>query len=664
MKPACFCALLALQLLSQPLPRAEWGAPEIAVTQAGNVWTIAGKKQTVTLNAADLALRVRAESASWTMVPSGPQDMLVKAGGQQFPLRLAAAAKIAIERYDTGYKTGVKITLSEWPSATGLTLFLTVCLEGKDEELVFDIAAQEGEVTVRRLDWPTALDAREIDHTLLSNIRGVLLPRTWPKEYHPIRAVNSDGSIKADDRSEVQSNVIESWSMSWWGFQKGPAAMMVIVETPDDAAYQFQHPAGGPTVIGPRWRPSLGRLGYPRTARMCFFSSGNYVDMAKRYRRHAIDTGLFVSLRDKIARKPIVQELIATPLIRSGILTNIKSGSFRYDKANPERNYRLTSFDDRARQFRRFKEMGLERLTVVLTGWPRLGYDRQHPDELPPAPEAGGWQGMKRLADTVRELGYLFSLHDQYRDYYVDAPSYDPQFAVHEEDDTTPSDSFPGTRFGLTKEGRIPFMDHWEGGKQTFINSRFMLGHLKKNYLGLFERDIRPQGTYLDVFGYVPPDEDFNPAHPATRTEAIRDRINCYNWSRANLGFVGTEAAVDWTVPYADISSPLGPGRAVAVPLFNLVYHDAIITPYQPDDFRGLLNGGTPQIRGNRDLTPEDLVLIRRMAALHRRVALLEMTKHEFLDQNYRRERSTFADGTTVTVDWDAKTAVIRPELN
>jgi len=665
MKPGFVCAaLLTLPLLSQPLSREQWGAPLVEVSQAGGRFTIAGKKQTVRLDAADLALSVQAGSTVWTMVPSGPQDMRVRSRGQESWVSLASAPNKALRRYDTGYKTGVKIALFGWPSAPGLTLFLTVCLEGKDEDLVFDIAAQEGETVVRRLDWPTALDAREIDHTLLSNIRGVLLPRNWPKEYHPIRAVNPDGSIQTSDRSEVQSNVIESWSMSWWGFQKGPAAMMVIVETPDDAAYQFQHPAGGPTVIGPRWRTSLGRLGYPRTARMCFFPQGNYVDLAKRYRRYAMDTGLFVSLRDKIARKPIVQELIATPLIRSGILTNIKPGSFRYDKANPERNYRLTSFDDRARQFRRFKEMGLDRLTVVLTGWPNLGYDRQHPDELPPAPVAGGWQGMKRLADTIRELGYLFSLHDQYRDYYVDAPSYDPQFAVHEEDAATPSDSFPGTRFGLTKEGLIPFLDHWEGGKQTYLNSRFMLGHLVKNYQWLLDHGIRPQGTYLDVFGYVPPDEDFNPEHPTTRTEAIRDRINCYNWSRNNLGFVGTEAAVDWTVPYADISSPLGPGRAVAVPLFNLVYHDAIITPYQPGDFRGLLNGGAPQIQGNRELTPEDLAQIRRMAALHRRVALLEMTKHEFLDANYRKERSTFADGTTVTVDWDAKTVVISPELN
>ena len=40
--------------------------------------------------------------------------------------------------------------------------------------------------------------------------------------------------------------------------------MMVIIETPDDAAYQFEHPAGGPTVIGPRWRETLGHLGYLR----------------------------------------------------------------------------------------------------------------------------------------------------------------------------------------------------------------------------------------------------------------------------------------------------------------------------------------------------------------------------------------------------------------
>ena len=51
------------------------------------------------------------------------------------------------------------------------------------------------------------------------------------------------------------------------------------------------------------------------------------------------------------------------------------------------------------------------------------------------------------------------------------------------------------------------------------------------------------------------------------------------------------------------------------------------------------------------------------MSALHKRLALTEMTKHEFLDDKFRKERTTFSDGTTVTVDWDANKATIVPDL-
>jgi hypothetical protein len=657
----------ALGWSQERLPREQWGASLVQVSQAANQWKITGRRQSVSLDVSDLAVEIRSGPALWRLLPSTAGDLQVRSGGKDYSVRLADAGKIAISPIDAGFKTGVKIALSGWRTATnqtsrGLMLYLAICLEGNNEELVFDIAADEGETTVRRLDWPAPLDSRDFDHTVLSNIRGVLLPRNWPRPYHPIRATNPDGSIKNDDVSEVQSNVIESWSMSWWGFQKSSAATMIMVETPDDAAYSFEHPAGGPTVIGPRWRPALGKLGYMRTARMCFFPKGNYVDLAKRYRRYAIETGLFVSLKEKIARQATVTELIGTPLMRAGILTNIKPGSARFKRTKrPEDNYRLVTFDQRAEFLRKLKSIGLDRLTVVLTGWPRLGYDRQHPDVLPPAPEAGGAEGMKRLAEACRALGYLFSLHDQYRDFYIDAPTYDPQFAVHEEDATGPPAAFPGTRFGHWKEGRIPFMDYWEGGKMTYLNGRFMLGHLVKNYNWLFERGIRPQGSYLDVFGYVPPDEDFNPEHPTTRSECLRERARCYTWVRANLGFTGTEAACDWTVPYADISSPLRPKGGIPVPLFNLVYHDAIITTYAPDDLHGFLNAGLPQI-GAREPEAVELEQIRRMAALQMRLAFVELTGHEFLDGNYRKERTRYADGTTVMVDWDTKTVTIEPE--
>ncbi|HTW94473.1 MAG TPA: DUF5696 domain-containing protein [Tepidisphaeraceae bacterium] len=669
MRKTTIVAVLAMCLLAiisraQAAPRDQWGAPLVTITHNDNTWTLTGQKQTVTLNQNDLTLSVQSGPTTWSMIPSQAGDMIVKSGDDEFPLRLAGGRNIQIVPWDTGFRTGLKISLSDWPRAGNLKIVLTLGLEGQQEDLVFDIVAEEGDTVLRQLDWPQALDARDVDYTLLSNYRGVLLPRHWPSRYLPAQAAGPAGNPKAGDTTVIQSNMVECWSMSWWGFQKGPSAMMVIIETPNDAAYQFDHPPGGPTRIGPRWRDSLGRFSYLRTARMCFFPQGNYVTLAKRYRQYQIDHGNFVSLREKIFRTPAVADLIGTPQTRMGILTNIAKDSQSYSTTQPSKNYHLVTFDQRIADLNHLKAAGVDRLAVVLTGWPQFGYDRQHPDELPPSPAAGGWAGMKRLADACQKLGYLFMLHDQYRDYYLDAPSYDPQFAIHEEDATHPSVAFPGTRYGLWKKGDMTYMNRWNGGTQTFLNNRLMLGMLQRNYQLLFAHGIHPQGIYLDVFGYVPPDEDFNPERRTTRTDAIKARINAYNWSIANIGIVGTEAGCDWTIPYADYTSYLRSTKGVPVPLYNLVYHDAIIMMYAPDDLHGFLNGGVPSIDIDKPMTPQVRLNYQRMLALHKRVALLELTNHEFLDANFRRERSTFSNGTTVTVDWDKKTVEIEPDVS
>jgi len=670
-----FCLLPGYLLAQQqfpPVSRAERGAPVVDVTQSAGAWVISGQKNRVTLNASDLAIQVQAGPVTWRLAPSLKDDMLVKSRGEEFYVRLRDAGSIQIEPYDTGFKTGVKISLQQFLHQGQLTggvpldlrLYLTVCLEGQEEELVFDISAAEGEAVLRQLDWPKELDAKEVfDFTVLSNRWGTLLPRDWPKEYNPIRAMTKEGTVDPKDVSVVESNLIECWSMSWWGFQKGASAMMIIVETPDDAAYKFQHPAGGPTVMGARWRATLGRFGYPRTTRMTFFTKGNYVTMAKRYRRHVMDLGQFVSLKEKIAREPLVKELIGTPHTRLHILTNYREGGFRYDPKNKERNFRVVTFDQQAEQLRKLKARGIDRLYVCLAAWPYRGYDRQHPDELPPAPEGGGWEGMKRFGETLRELNYLFVLHDQYRDYYTDAPSYHEQFAIHEEDMVRPPRIFPGSRFGQTKTGYVPFMDHWDGGLMTYLTPSLQLGHLVKNYRLMLQRGVKPQGAYLDVFGYIPPDEDFNPEHPATRADSMRARAASFRWVRNNLGLVGTEAAADWVVPYVDFGSGNpGRGTAIPVPLYQLVYHDAIVIPAGGP--AGMLYGGVPSVGGRGgEITDESLAAVRRAANLHARIGLLEMTNHEFLDKNYRKERTTFADGTTVTVDFDAGTVEIKPEV-
>jgi len=666
-----------------PLTRADWGAPQVNVSSANGLWTIAGKKQTVTIDAKTLALDVNAQAAGaaatiWKLFPSGTNDMVVKFHGREFPLRLIDAGKISIEPYDTGFKTGVKITLGDWrrPGAwfggkLDLTLYLTVCLQGDAEDLVFDIAAREGHTILRQLDWPEALDARDVDDTVLSNNKGNLLPRNWPKPYYPIRSTDPNmGTAKTNDHSVIQSHVIEDWSMSWWGFEKGKSAMMVIVETPDDAAYQFSHPASGPTLIGPQWHDTLGRFGYMRTARMCFFPEGNYVTLAKRYRQYVMDTGLFVSLKEKIAKKPVLAEMIGLPQTRVGILRNQTPASDRYDPSN---HYSLFTFDQRAQQLRDLKAAGVDKTLVFVSGWAHLGYDRQHPDSLPPPEAAGGWDGMKRLVDAAHELGYPIIFHDQYRDYYTDAPSFKLDFAIHEETAKPPAIAFAGSRFGDWKEGQVPFMRHWDGGPQSYLNSRFQLGHLEKNYQLMFAHGIHPDGIYIDVIGYVPPDEDYNPEHPTSRSDAMRGQADLLYWAGHNLGVTATEAGSDWVIPFSDIVNQSGGlGRTISVPLYQLVYHDAVLVSYgegrrggHDQLLLGCLCAGVPELPVTvTNVNPNSLALMKEMAALNKRVGLLEMTNHEFLDPDRHRERTAFADGTTVTVDWNAKTLDVQPPLD
>jgi hypothetical protein len=651
------------------------GAAQITVTHFASEWKLAGRKNSVVLNEKDLAVTINAGPATWKMIPSSGQDMLVGAGGDEFHVRLADAGKIHIVPYQTGFKTGVKLILDQFRNTGQLApgtpldvrVVLTMCLEGEDEDLVSETAVIENGAVVRELNWPTAMDGRDINYTVIPSDDGTLLPRNWPKPYHPIHRSSVDHSI-------IQSHLIETWAMSWWGFEKGDSAMMLIVETPDDAAYTFSHPAGGPTSMGPSWRAQLGRFGPLRSIHMVFLPKGNYVDLAKRYRTYVQDSGLFLSLKDKIARKPVVGNLIGSPVLGARVLRNVKPGSAAYDNADPKKNHQLTTFSQNAELLRTLKREGWNHLNVSLSGWLNLGYDRQTPDALPPAKEAGGWEGMKEFFDTCKELGYTCWLHDQYRDYYLDAPSWNPDFAVREENNIARPTAFPGTRFGDDwKDGYIPEMDHWDGGPQGYLNNGFMLGHLVKNYRVMFEHGVHPQGSYQDVFGYIPPDQDFNPEHPNTRSDSMRYRAGVFAWVKNNLGIVGTEDGSDWVMPYVDYvtsrknrSPSTGTDSAhqdaIQIPLYELVYHDAVVTTYPADDPRGLLHGSVPEWRP-RPGSSSHVDQVKRMAALNKRVGLLEMTNHEFLDANHRKERTTFADGTTVTVDWDTNTTVIKPDL-
>src|SRR5262245_35740883 len=123
-----FPLVFSATLYAQQLSREEWGAMPVTVSHRGDNWQIDGKLNSITLNQSNLGFTVRAGKTSWTMMRSVVGDMLVKSKGEDLSLRLADAKKITIVPYDSGFKSGVKISLTGWEHKgvpLGLDLFLT-----------------------------------------------------------------------------------------------------------------------------------------------------------------------------------------------------------------------------------------------------------------------------------------------------------------------------------------------------------------------------------------------------------------------------------------------------------------------------------------------------------------------------------------------------------
>ncbi|MBN1418746.1 MAG: hypothetical protein JXP34_08210 [Planctomycetes bacterium] len=634
----------------------DWGQPKVTVSAAGDVWTIAGLKNTLKLNAADLSVTIVSEDVTWNLVPSQADDVVAGLpGAGECNLKLTQAGKKSAMPYETGFMSGVAIKLSGFrhaDRALDLTIQLFVCMEANSEDIIFDIVPIERTVSMRRCHWPKAFVGDEVDFTVIPAMQGMLLPRDWP------RKVTLWGSFCYD----------RCLYMPWWGHTKRGRSAMLIIETPDDAACRFAHPAGGPTTMQVQWHHSLGRFAYPRRARLAFMR-GNYVQMAKRYRDHCTTRGDFVSLEEKIARNPPVARLIGSPVAHIGALNHHQPGSMGYDEKDPTRNHRYTTFATRAMQLENVHRKGVKRLYIHLDGWGFRGYDNLHPDCLPPSEECGGWEGLRKLADTCDRLGYLFALHDQYHDYYVDAKSFQERLARREED------------------GKPIYIAQWAGGKQTWICPRFSPGHVKKNYEKMRQMGLDVGGAYLDVFAIIPPPECYSDEHPCTRTQTLECWGDCFDYIRTRVGVVSSEEPTSWAVKHISLVhhaphwvDPIfgnGPAHGIPIPLFNLVYHDALITPWfmgargahlfgipkeHSSYLLGLLNGGIPYIAIEDPKEPE-IEMARVMCALHRRVALLEMKDHEFIGEGYRKQRTTFADGTTVTIDPDAETFEVEPRL-
>ena len=518
---------------------------------------------------------------------------------------------------------------------------------------------EEG-LSVKKVRWPGEMSFEKASrswYSVLNHQQGLLVPNDWETALDHV----------------VFNGFFETAGayMPWFGQVKDREGYIAICETPWNAGYTAEHPAGGPySHVGIYYEPSLGKMNYRRVLRYTLLSDCDYNDLCKVYRAYVRETGHLRTLAEKAAQNPSVDRLIGCSFVHTGIKTVVQPDSDFFDPENPEKNNHCTPFSKRTEEIKLLHNMGVEKLYLHLDGWAQPGYDNCHPDYSPACIEAGGWEGMKELADTMHECGYLFGIHDQYRDFYKSAKSFDENYACR-----------------LT-DGTIPEHHRWAGGPQSYLCATQAPYYLRRNFAALFENGIELDGAYLDVFTCNEGDECTNPEHRMTRRECYEYRGQCFSWLLAHGILSSSEEVSDWAIPslvfchYAPYSfmmkRPGLPKDGIPVPLFNLVYHDCVIEPWmmdkasENDDYMlyALLNGGAPYLlrdaaylntdgsfEGDELLALEEMIRrSKTVSALHEKIAKCEMVRHRMNPENWWIQETEFSDGTKVKVDFKNQT--------
>ncbi len=464
--------------------------------------------------------------------------------------------------------------------------------------------------------------------------------------------------------------------MPLWGRVCDGNTFSAIVETPYDASLYScfgKHKAFLNSVY---WQSSLGKLSYERKIKFTFTSDGDYNTVAKDYRKYLTDRNELVSIDEKIEKNPNIKKLIGSPVLHHKIYSKINEKSQFYDK-NGSNEILCATFGERAEEMKKLKSAGLEKLYIHTDGWGKDGYDNNHPYILPPCEQAGGWEGFKEFADVSRELGYVFALHDQYRDYYYDSPVFDKEKAIKNIDGTN------------------PYCSIWDGGEHSYLCTEFALDAVKQTYTELEEHGIDVQGVYLDVFSIMQGDECFHEDHKVTREQSMKNRADCFDYLNSKGIIMSSEEpgmqllnklALVHHGPHALRPQENGEAVGIPVPLGNLVYHDCLMVPWnwfnnwgipkgEDGDLYGALNAGMPYIHpygnelkkiGTDNRTADvgmmndaelkkELARIAPLCELQAKLYNKEMVKHEFLG-SYRIQKAVYADGTTVRIDLDKGT--------
>lgn len=436
-------------------------------------------------------------------------------------------------------------------------LRVRVTSQHEDDTLAFtwDADAALGVDSVRLLDEALATTARDAGAVVVPVREGLLIPADSGKAFtHRFDTYTYEGCHLA------MVGVLKSGSalLAHWEDPYVEAEVRSVVTTPAEPG-------------GQRMTVSLTLRATARTLRLTTIGAGGHVELGRRYREIAKARGWLETWDRKIRVNPERAKYLGA--------SNYKLWSAldrSMDEAGAvEKSVRVNwTFDEAAQVAEHLKrDLQMERVLFHMGGWIRRGYDNQHPDVLPAAPECGGNAALADCARRVRDLGYLFCLHDNYQDIYRDSPSWS-ETVVNKNPDGS-----------LTRGGV------WAGGRAyiTCASQAYELARRPGNLPAI--RQLTGANSYFIDTTYASGlYECHDPNHPMTRLDDLRWKVALSDYARSVFGSFGSECGREWAVPHADFFEGLtgvsGQGYhdtglqrklgASVVPLFEVVYRDCI----------------------------------------------------------------------------------------
>jgi hypothetical protein len=298
---------------------------------------------------------------------------------------------------------------------------------------------------------------------------------------------------------------------------------------------------------------------------------GGYLEVGKAYRDFARKKGWLVTWEQKLKENPERKLLFGTANIKLWSLLSRRMSEDSSKELSKSVNW---TFDEASEVAEHIKhDLKIDKVLFTIGGWIHRGYDNQHPDILPAAPECGGNEKLRECAKRVMQLGYLFCLHDNYQDMYRDSPSWNEDYIMKNPN-------------GSLVPGGV-----WAGGRAYLTCSMKALELAKRPQNLPAVKELTGANSYfIDTTYAAGLYECFDPKHPLTRIDDMKWKQALSDYARSLFGIFGSECGREWAIPHSDFFEGLTgvSGRhfhdaglekklgAFVVPLFEVVYRNCI----------------------------------------------------------------------------------------